>query len=348
MPKKPNTGYKKKKKKRVKQRSYLTNLIVPGEKKIPFVERIIKFLIFISLRIVIKPSRWKDPQKNYELIDRIYRRFMSSDFIFIPSSIAYYIIVAFMPILSIIVLFTLIPGVNTVFDVESINSILGRFIPGIEPVILGFSDLLKEESTIQHIGGISGVVFLFIVSTWIASGGFAKLIYTQSYIYEHKFSGGWWMNKLKGMFIVFTLSIFMLLALFINIEVETLIFSLDISDVGKEALTYLFLVFGLFTLLFFGMVTLFKLSPRFKIKIRHVIPGAVVSALPITLFLSLFAIFASFLSYSVYGIIAVLMYIGLVALWLSNFIFVGLITNAAYYKTHVSGLTKKKWTISKK
>lgn len=348
MARKPSTGYDKNKRKKTKKTSYLTNLIMPGRQKIPFMERVIKFLIFICLRFIIKPTRWKDPQKNYELIDRIYKRLMSSDFVFIPSSIAFYIIIAFMPVISIILLLTSIPGLSDIFEAASIVDVLGRFIPGIEPILSGFSDLLDEQTTAEYIGGISGIIFLLFISIWIAAGGFAKLVYTQSYIYEHKFSGGWWMNRFKGMFIVIALSFFMLLALFINIQIEKMIYSWDLSYGWSEFFVYLFLILVLFILLFGGMVVLFKLSPRFKIKLRHVLPGAVVTAFPTTLFLSLFALFASLLSYSIYGVIAILMYIGLVALWLSNFIFIGLITNAAYYKTHVKYTIEHKWTVSNK
>ena len=85
---KPNTGYKKKPKIKKKKTRYVSSLLIAPTKKVSLNERIIKFLIYIALRLAIRPRKWKDPRKNYEIIDRTYKRIMSADFVFIPSSIA--------------------------------------------------------------------------------------------------------------------------------------------------------------------------------------------------------------------------------------------------------------------
>lgn len=347
--KKPHVGYKKEKKKasKSKKRRYVSDLILyKTGHKVSLAERIVKLLIYVALRLVIRPRKWKDPEKNYEIIDRTYKRIMSSDFIFIPSSIAFYIIMAFMPIIAIVTFITSLPGLGQFSD--DVKEVLGDFIPGMKSVLNQTNQFFHGGSLSEKIAGLSAVLVSFLVAIWIASGGFAKLIYTQSYIYEHKFVGGYWMNRIKGMFMVLALTGGLVGALLINVFVKRFIESWDISEKWQTVCRDIFLVFGLLLLVFFGMMALFKFSPRYKVKFRHVVPGAMVTALPTTLFLSLFGIISRWWSYGQYGSIGVIMYIGMMSLIVSNFLFMGLISNAAYYKTFVGLSVEKKWTVSKK
>ena len=346
MSKKPNIGYTKNKKKRSRRKSYISSLIIHADKKVSMMERVVKVLIYMALRLVIKPKKWKHPQKNYEIIDRTYKRIMSSDFIFIPSSIAFYIIMAFMPIITLIVSVRLIPGLSDIVSIKDLNDVMGRFIPGIDSVLESIENLAGEKSS--SVGGATITIFSLVITTWIASGGFAKLIYTQSYIYEHKFVGGYWMNRIKGMFIVLSLTLFLAIALATNIAINQYINSQHWPAATKKIVMYIILFIGLLIGIFIGAVLLFKLSPRYKIRIRNVVPGAMVVALPMTLFLSLFGFITTFWSYGTYGVIGAIMYIGMSALICSNFLFMGLIANAAYYKTFVGKQLKQKWTVSKK
>ena len=342
--KKPHTGYRKKKaKNKGKRKSYISSLVILQGKKVPLMERVVKILIYMALRLVIAPKKWKHPEKNYEIIDRTYKRIMSSDFIFIPSSIAFYIIMAFMPILAMIVSIDNIPGLRNLVKTEDFTDVLGRFIPGI-------GDILKSLKTFStaNVGGAISTFLTLLITTWIASGGFAKLIYTQSYIYEHKFVGGYWMNRIKGMFIVIALTVFLIAVLAVNISVNQWIKSWDMNSQSKSVLMYLFLFFGLLFVIFTGVIFLFKFTPRYKIKFRHVVPGAMVMALPTTLFLAFFGLITTFWSYGSYGIIGAIMYIGMSSLICTNFLFMGLIANASYYQTFVGRKMKAKWTVSKK
>lgn len=354
--KKPHVGYKKTKKtktSRKQKRRYVSDLILykPGGAKVSVMERVVKLLIYLALRLVIRPKKWKDPEKNYEIIDRTYKRIMSADFIFIPSSVAFYIIMAFMPVIAIIVFTTSLPGLEDFKN--QVDDVLGKFIPGMSDILKQAQEMFNPSngghvSIATQVAGISATFTSLMVSIWIASGGFSKLIYTQSYIYEHKFVGGYWMNRIKGMFMVLAFTAFLVGALLINIFVNRYINSWNVSESGKTVAKYVFLIFGLLCLTFFGFLALFKFSPRYKIKLRHVIPGAMVAALPTTLFLSLFGIITNLWSYGAYGSIGAIMYIGMASLIVSNFLFMGLISNAAYYKTFVGLTVDKKWTVSKK
>lgn len=341
------TGYDKKPKISKKRSTYVGKLFIKRSKSMNFSERLIKFLIYICLRLAIPPKRWKNPEKNYEIIDRTYKIIMSPDFVFIPSSIAFYLIMAFMPIISIITIFYQIPGINELFLFEGkdlLKDTLSKFIPGISLII----DQLKELSNLsrtnsfltESVFGTS--IFSLLVSTWIASNGVSQLIFTQSHIFEHKFVGGYWSNKFKGMLIVFLLSFLLFLGLFINVAIQRQIGFSSISQSSKNFILTIFTVIILFFGLFGLSIFIFKYSPRFKIKIRHILPGATVTTIPSALFLAIFSSITSLFSYGAYGTIGTIMYVSMGSLIITYFVFVGIIANASYHKTFVGTKVQNK------
>ncbi|MCK5866861.1 MAG: YihY/virulence factor BrkB family protein [Mycoplasmataceae bacterium] len=395
--KKPSSGYSKKPKEKKKKEKYLSHLFVSPQKKVTVNEKIVKFLIYLALRLAIRPKKWKEPKKNYEIIDRTYKRIMSADFIFIPSSIAFYLMMAFMPILSLIAFLYSIPTINnelTEWDWvdkddsnfhaifkdssgtwfsdsshthalsnqkiivmqhitrDSLSEILGKFIPGIKGLLDQlrnlFTDSGSSASKSASTAGIVATVLSLFVSTWISAAGFSKLVFTQSYIYEHKFVGGYWMNKIKGMFMVVGFTLFLFSSLAINILLERWIDTFSVTVFWKDFILRTILIVGLSISTFSGTILLYKFSPRYKIKIRDVIPGAMVTSIPSFGFLALFGTISSLWSYGSYGIVGVIMYVGMAAMIITYFIFVGIITNAAYYKTFVGAKVKNKWTLSNK
>lgn len=414
MAKKPTTGYENNKKKKndaPKKHGYISSLVVSPNKTVSIGEKVVKFLIYIALRIVIRPKKWRHPEKNYEIIDRTYKRIMSADFIFIPSSIAFYIVMAFMPIFTLIMfIYSIEPiryslGSKEIFDVtvslsngslekiqmiqeslgwtptdlgdafdfsvygpkfadativdftqvgwtsDPLKDTLDKFIPGMGSVLDQIALLGGADFAGAEVGSILLTLFSLITTTWIAAGGMAKLVFTQSHIFEHKYVGGYWMNKLKGMTIVLGLTVFLFVMFAVQIYINSLILQMDSTAAPKWAIqmtSYLFLGIASFAMVFVGFLLFFKLTPRFKIKFKHLVPGAMVATIPTAGFLVVFGFITSMWSYGAYGILGVMMYVGMTSLIISIFVFMGIITNAAYYKTFVSDHVNKKWTISKK
>ncbi|MGV2392539.1 UNVERIFIED_CONTAM: hypothetical protein O8I53_05940 [Campylobacter lari] len=104
--------------------------IVPVQKdRFTFIEKIIKFFIKIILFIALPKTTSKNKVKTKELIDRVYIRFMSRDFAFIPVSLAFYLLASFIPIMfSVYLLLGIIPGgFGDLFS----SLILSSIIPGI-------------------------------------------------------------------------------------------------------------------------------------------------------------------------------------------------------------------------
>lgn len=341
--KKPKTGYSKKKiKKENKERKYLSSLITPFDKNISLGERILKFIIYIALRLVIKPSRWKQPERNFEIIDRTYKKITSSDFVFIPSSVAYYLLMSFIPLITIISLMTRIPFLQENNIKENLADVFKGFIPGLDKI---WESLEKMKFSA---GTFTAFIALLITSLWISSSGFSQLIYTQSHLYKHKYVGGYWMNKIKGIVIVIAFSLFMFTVLTGNFFFIRWINNSSLSGNYKNFIKKTFLYVGLIIFVFLCYIALFKLSPRYKIKIRHVIPGSMVATVPTIIFISIFGIIGEYLSYKRFGYIGTFLYVGLLVLEISYFIFVGLIVNVSYHNTFVIKELKSKRTISRK
>ena len=334
---KPQTGYDKLKPKRIhKERQYLSNLIIPFAKKFSIGERVLKFIIYISLRIVIKPSRWKQPEKNLEIIDRTYKKITSSDFVFIPSSVAFYLLLAFIPLVTIISLATRVSFFDNQEIVSYLHIIFNNFIPG-------FDSIWKSLASIEpSITSITGFLALVGSSLWISSAGFSRLIYTQSHLYGFKHTNGFWANKIKGLVIVILFSLFLFVVFAINIAFINAIRNSSLSKNDQIVVIDCFLYFGIVFLVFFLYASLFKFVPWHKIKLRSIIPGTVVASIPTIIFIVIFGLLGKYLSYKRFGYIGTFLYIGLLVLEISYFMFVGLIVNVAYYQTFYNKKLKRK------
>lgn len=303
-------------------------------------ERILKFLIWIILRIAVRPVHWKDKRKNKNIIDNAYKRIVSKDFIFIPPAIAFYLIMGFVPT----ILMALI--------IISQNQLLYEYI---QQHFLQRIDIIQnlDSSSIFNIsiGSIISFVLIMITSIWIASAGFAKFVFTLSHIYGHDKLGGYWMNRLRGATIVLCFSIFVSLGLILAAAVPLLLSAIGIRQDHflYRFLLWAFIICGGFVYLYGGFVALFKLSPRFKLTWRQIHPGSMMATIPTMGFIFLFSIITRYtLNYSSFGAVAPFMTLSMSMLIISYFLYIGILVNVSFYKTHHSKATISKFTISKK
>ncbi|CAM9102677.1 YihY/virulence factor BrkB family protein [Mycoplasma marinum] len=319
----------------------LVQNVVIRPKKVSITERIVKSIIWVALRLAIRPKHWKDGRKNYQIIDRAYKRIMAPDFLFIPPAFAFYLVMAFMPITLLTLL--IVSNIPQVFSFVEMT--LNNFTGGNAKT---FTSLLTN---IRSAGAISTLVVMILFSLWIASGGFAKFVYTESYVYDHPRVGGYWMNKLRGMFIVTCLTIFVAIGITLLSLVPTIINHMGISydSTVYTLLYYLIISIGAFIGIYFGTIALFTLSPRFKQTWRQVHPGALATTIPTAGFMVLFTLLTKiFFRYESYGVLGIFMTIAACMFQISYFIYVGIIVNVVFYKTHYGDRTIAKRTISKK
>ncbi|MCP4336320.1 MAG: hypothetical protein GY679_00520 [Mycoplasma sp.] len=350
--KKPRSGWQKRKKKKkwklfnnlhfIKKTNRLISRILIRPKKMAIGERIVKTFIWIALRIAIKPSLWKDNRKNYQIIDRAYKRIMAPDFIFIPPSFAFYLIMAFLPITLLVLLLT--ANINWV-SIQA-QDMLTKFL-GIE----GSKAFIDTIKTMKSVGAISTIVPLIAMSFWISSSGFAKFVYTESYIYDHEKFGSYWANKFRGMFIVLCITIYMTIAVICLSALPGIISWMGLKErtTGWNFVYIIMVAIGSLIGIYIGTLSLFRFSPRFKLHVRQIHPGAIATTIPLTLFVVLFTQLTKVLfQYKGYGQLSVFMIISASMFQISYYIYIGLIVNVVFYKTHFGEDTVHKKTFSKK
>ncbi len=350
--KKIKSGWQKKITKKKSIKKPMKKIIIKP-KKISIGEKIIKFIIWIALRLSIRPTHWRDNKKNKEMIDLTYKKIMAPDFLFIPPSFAFYLFMAFMPIIFMVLLIvsqndTLLTDISNFISKGVKDDDTQKTLLKIRNIVKNITDLSGPEST----GNIIKLVFALSLTLWISSAGFAKFVFTQSYIYGHDKFGGYWMNRFRGMFIVCCIALYItgIISFFIFMPhwIEKV---LDPAIHKKAYATVITISQIIFTLLFIylGFIALFKFSPRFKLTWKQIHPGALASTIPISIFILLFSWLTKYIfQYKIYGSLALFMILAATMFQISYFIYVGLLVNAVFYKTHHGNKTYPKRTISRK
>ncbi len=114
--------------------------------------------------VAVPLSLRKNKNKLGELVGRVYKRFTSRDFVFIPVSFAFYSLVSFIPIiLSVSVALSLIPGeFSTLFN----NEILKRIIPGLDSFINSVPQTLKCQNICACYYIVFSIIIHFIKRIW--------------------------------------------------------------------------------------------------------------------------------------------------------------------------------------
>lgn len=332
------TNSKNKTKKKTSNKGFIFKYVLTKRRKVGLRERIVKFFVWIALRIAIRPKHWKNKRKNAHIINSAYDGVMSKDFIFIPPAFAFYLVMSFMPV--ILISFTILSMSESLYSYIDEN-----FLHSLTQNI-SFSKLFNSS-----LSSIFFTIFIIFVSTWIASAGFAKFIFTLSYLYDHEYYGGFWMNRLRGMMIVLCFSIYLAIGIIGIASVPIVLSSLDIdsSTILYSFLYWVTFIFLGFVYIYIGFVLLFKFAPRFKLTWRQIHPGSTIATIPTLLFLLLFGLITQvFLSYSFFGVLAPFMTLSISLLIISYFIYVGILVNVVFYKIHHSKYTKFKFTFSKK
>ncbi|WP_027120723.1 YihY/virulence factor BrkB family protein [Mycoplasmopsis lipofaciens] len=323
------------------KKSWLSKNILPRKNyKKSWDEKLIKFFIKIILWIATPRASWKNKSKTSELINRTYLKFSGRDFTFIPISLAFYFLISFVPIITIVVmLLSLISNYNQIF----IDEILARIIPGVK-AIMNIPDSIKQSKA-QY----TSIILLMLASIWIASSGFGKFIYSQNYIYGHENLGNWLTNRIKGFIVVIGISIYLFLFISLYIFFHKA-FSYSINEkFTKNTIFYISFSIYLIINLYFGFTLMFKLTPSFKLSWNMVFPGVLISSIPVMIFIMLFGYLTSIIDYNKYGVIGTFMYIAMFVSTLSYFMYLGIIVNEAYYKTYFSSYTiaKRDWMFKK-
>ncbi|VEU78078.1 YhjD/YihY/BrkB family envelope integrity protein [Mycoplasmopsis columbinasalis] len=310
------------------------NVLPITRKKQTWDEKIIKIILHILLRIAAPRISWKNKPKINELVNRSYNNYMRKDIVFIPISLSFYFLISFVPIITIILILLSALKYNVMF----LDVILTKIIPGINSVIK-FPESSDSGTQYVYLG------VLAISSLWLSASGFNRFVYSQNYIYQHDYLGNWFINQLKGLVIVFCISLYLTGVIIIYLLFFESVTQSLTSSYDTNIFFYFTFSIYLFLALCLGIFLLFKLTPSFINPMHTVIPGVIVSAVPITIFITSFGYLTSIIDYNKYGIIGTFLYISLLVSTMSFFLIIGSIVNEAYYKTYYSSYTiaKKSW-----
>ncbi|CAL58742.1 Ribonuclease BN-like family protein [Mycoplasmopsis agalactiae] len=320
----------------LKKSLFSKNILSVKKSKTSLLEIVIKFFIKIIMLIAVPIRLKKNKNKLSELVGRVYKRFTSREFVFIPVSFAFYSLVSFIPIImSVSVAISLIPGnFSSLFNDE----ILRRIIPGLESFINSIPQTWNAKTYIL-------IITLFLASLIISSSGFGKFTYSINYIYKHETTGNYFFNRLKGFLIVVCIALYIFISSLLYLSIYKLFGVHKASDLGRSI--YFYIVFSLYLMLnlYVGLSLLFKVSPAFKVPWSSLLPGVLIASLPTMVFITIFGYLTSLIDYYKFGIFGIFMYIALLVSTMSYFMYLGIITNAAFYKTFYSRYTvaKKIW-----
>ncbi|EIN14871.1 Hypothetical protein, predicted transmembrane protein [Mycoplasmopsis agalactiae 14628] len=320
----------------LKKSLFSKNILSVQKSKTSLLEIVIKFFIKIIMLIAVPIRLKKNKNKLSELVGRVYKRFTSREFVFIPVSFAFYSLVSFIPIImSVSVAISLIPGnFSNLFNDE----ILRRIIPGLESFINSIPQTWNAKTYIL-------IITLFLASLIISSSGFGKFTYSINYIYKHETTGNYFFNRLKGFLIVVCIALYIFISSLLYLSVYKLFGVHKASNLSRSI--YFYIVFSLYLMLnlYVGLSLLFKVSPAFKVPWSSLLPGVLIASLPTMVFITIFGYLTSLIDYYKFGIFGIFMYIALLVSTMSYFMYLGIITNAAFYKTFYSRYTvaKKIW-----
>lgn len=304
-------------------------------------EKIVKFLIKISLFLTISRNNLLNSRKRAEIVDSTYESLSSEKFTFIPSGVAIYFFTSFIPILLIVILLVDLFPNNGWKDVL-LNDVLDHIIPGIKDMIKTIQFDKTETKII--------IMFFMISLIWFSSKGITKFNDSFVSIYDYEYNSNWIIKRFKGFFTVCVITVFFFLW---SLSYLPLLSAIKDQFKDNDPLyQFLFYLTSFIYMIVFGYIgigLIFIYLPPFKLKWKQIKPGILTALIPTVFFVLIFGSIAKLLNYEKFGPIGSVIYALIFVLYLSYFLHAGIIVNASYYKTYFSiNMVKKKIIISKK
>ncbi|MDI4567733.1 MAG: hypothetical protein E7Y34_01470 [Mycoplasma sp.] len=332
-------GYQKPNKQKKVVFRYMSALVLDPNQKSSLYEKLIKFFIYISLRIVIPKIRWRNPKRNLFLINNSFKTVNSNDSYFVPGAMTYYLLIAFIPSM---ILASSLFSINFIDNFlasivgkkDVFNLYLGYMIPGFDKLMEGayLTNLFKID--IDRTGSIFSKLTIILSSLYLMSTGFSSISYAQNHLYKNKKLTNWFIRQLKGLIIalifVFMFGVFM----FINILFDS-IWPKDIINIVWYIKTLLIVTLVFFQL-FIIITTIFYVSVDKKTNFKNLLPGISVTVVPSFFVFLLFSFPFSQLAntyFKDYAIFGSIFYLGLLVYYLSLFMYLGITINGLYYQS---------------
>lgn len=339
-----NTGWnaipQKKEKKQKRKISWIAKYEANIHNENTIFEKIVKFLIQISLLLTINRKNLLNHRKKNEIINATYESLSSDKFTFIPAGVGLYFFLSLIPIFIFsISLIRFFPGWYELLT----KDVLSYIFPGFDQMF----KLIDFNNTAFNI-----VFIFFIVSlVWFGSKGIAMFSDSFISIYDYDYATNWIVKRFKAILTVVVISLFFTCVSLTYLPLLEIIKNSfkENNAILYEFLFYLTLTLYLFVFGYIGIGTFFIFIPPFKLKWKQIKPGILTSLVPTILFIVLFGLITKYLNYEKFGTIGTFIYSLIFILYVSYFLHAGIIVNASYYKTFFSStMSRKKIILSKK
>lgn len=285
------------------------------------ISKIIKFIISLSLFFDFNKKIISKTKKSV-MIDNTYNTLSSSEFKFIPSSVAFYLFLSFIPI--VVIVFSIVNAINSEWKDFLSNDVLNTIIPGSK-------DFFTSNLDFKNFNFLIVLTFL-IPSIWFASKGIVKLRESFTELYDYKDNENFIIKRIKGIIIVVFISLYFSLT---SLAFTPLMIFIKNNIENKIMYDFLFYIVSFFFILFFGYIgigLLFKFISPIKLKLKILNLGIITSLIPIIIFLLIFSTLCNFINYNKFGAIGSFLYLVIFILYISYFLHAGIIINSSYYK----------------
>ncbi|MGL5733133.1 MAG: YhjD/YihY/BrkB family envelope integrity protein [Metamycoplasmataceae bacterium] len=321
-------------------------------------DKIVKMIIFISLKLTLNRRILANPIKKRELINTTYENMSSPKFNFIPAGLGLYLFLSMIPISIIVILIIsaishipVLAGDSSLgWDIILRKDVLAKIIPGVDTLLI-----IIDTTDVNIIFFNTTIILLLLSSIWFSSKGLSRFIDSQSAIYDHVDQTNFIIKRLRGIMMVPIISLFFVISLLSLLPLLALYqkYWPPISETDRvfgweyETLFYFTMLIYLSVWSYIGVGLLFRFSPLFKLKWREIAPGIMITIIPTIIFIMSFGYIASFIDYTKYGAIGTFLYSITFVLVLSYFLYAGILINASYYKTFFSQrIVPKKWFLT--
>lgn len=262
-----------------------------------------------------------------ELIIRTIKLVKEGTYRWIPSSLAFYFMISFIPLLFSVLIVTVRYVVN---DDTIIETMIG--IDSLQPFVKQFLGYIRNEfSNIS----IFAVVVLLLYSTFLSSNGIRGVIYA-----INSFFGFEKISYIKASVLSYIIGLVILVSIFIMVifisVVPTILEWLDIGI--KFTKSYIYLPFIVYAIMHF----IYAMVSNFELKAHQIYKGALFTSISIYILIVL----SSYIFYLgrvsiIYGSLAIVILVTHFMLYISYAIYAGIALNVASYQLEQEAKQKK-------
>lgn len=245
--------------------------------------------------------------------------FQLNGYFFMPSSLAFYLIISVIPLISIVAMILSFYSQNSYETMISLIQSLNVFPKDMAEKIVNYFQGIQVSDYVT-------LIISIIASIYVASRGIECFSRFSNRFYgiddlDLKFI------KRKARSILLTFALILMLSI---IVVNFALLSVPFNNVLSEPIRFLLKYLSMVVVLFLSITFIFKVAPQKKEKLKHVLPGSALCTVAISLCLFLYSIYLKYASNrmsSIYGPLTSIIILLLIAFLVSYITFISFYFN---------------------